>query len=92
MVNPLLPESRGQLELGFEGGADAEPAPAQRKPWAWLLRHVFQADVSQCTVCGGAVRWVEVATSAEAIARVLGGRLPQAPRAPPPGQLLLPFA
>jgi hypothetical protein len=53
---------------------------------------VFQGNVSECTVCREAVRWAHVATSAEAIARVLGGRaLGRSSRGPPAGQLLLPF-
>ena len=88
----LLASAAGRVLGSSMGSSEAELASAPRKPWAWLLRHVFQADVSECRVCGGAVRWVEVATSTEAVARVLGGRRPQAPRAPPPGQLLLPFA
>jgi hypothetical protein len=69
-----------------------------RKPWAWLLRHVFLEDVSRCPKCDAAMRWKEVATEPDDIARLLArhdlGPSPPAPhpRAPPPGQLLLPFA
>jgi len=68
-----------------------------RKPWAWLIRHVFLEDVSTCPKCSGPMRWLEVATSKEAVEQLLarhGMAPPPAPRprAPPPGQLLLPFA
>jgi len=67
----------------------------RRKPWAWLLRHVFQLDVSTCVRCGGVTRWLEAATTPEAIARVLakhglGARPPPEIRAKP-GQLRLAF-
>ena len=35
----------------------------RRKPWAWLLRHVFQLDVSTCVRCGRVTRWLEAATT-----------------------------
>ena len=71
---------------------DREP---RRKPWAWLLRHVFQVDVSLCVRCGGVTSWLEAATTPEAIARVLakhglGARAPPELRAKP-GQLRLAF-
>jgi hypothetical protein len=67
-----------------------------RRPWAWLLRHVFLEDVSRCPECDGPMRWLEVATEPEDIARLLAHHdlaPPPAPRprAPPPGQLVLPF-
>jgi hypothetical protein len=67
----------------------------RRKPWAWLLRHVFQVDVSICVRCGGVTRWLEAATTPEALARVLakhglGARPPPELRAKP-GQLRLAF-
>jgi hypothetical protein len=80
------------------GGSDAArgthvlaPEP-RRKPWAWLLRHVFEIDVSTCPRCGGATRWLEAATKPDAIARLLakhglGPRPP--PRPSPKGQLRL---
>lgn len=68
-----------------------------RKPWAWLLRHVFLEDVTVCPKCSGAMRWKEVATEPGDIAKLLARHdlaAPPAPRprAPPPGQMLLPFA
>ena len=69
----------------------------RRKPWAWLLRHVFDVDVSRCVRCGGVTRWLEAATTTpEAIARVLakhglGARPPPEVRAKA-GQLRLAFS
>lgn len=68
-----------------------------RKPWAWLLRHVFLEDVTVCPECQGPMRWVEVATEPDDIARLLSRHdLADAPaprpRAPPHGQLTLAFA
>jgi hypothetical protein len=60
---------------------------------------VFRADVETCVKCGGAVRWLEVATEPADAARLIAqhglGPLP-----PPvvrtsravPGQLRLPFS
>ncbi|MBI4702055.1 MAG: transposase [Deltaproteobacteria bacterium] len=45
-----------QLEL-FGGGGARAPT---RKPWAWLLRHVFAEDVTVCPKCGERLRWLEV--------------------------------
>jgi hypothetical protein len=61
--------------------AFAERDPS-RKPWAWLLRHVFREDLENCERCGGRMRWVEVATTADAIARLLA-RHGLGPRPPP---------
>ena len=68
-----------------------------RKPWAWLLRHVFLEDVTVFPKCSGATRWLEVATEPDDLARVLArhdlGDAPAPwPRAPPPGQLSLPLS
>jgi hypothetical protein len=101
----------GQMGLQFGGGDDDADddalGPSRRRPWAWLLRHVWQADVSTCVRCGGHMRWVEVATEPAAIQRVLtelelqesgcddGGPTPRTAsrryRAPPPEQLGLGF-
>jgi hypothetical protein len=71
--NPLLPEPVGQLALCFGAAAVEEPpGAAKRRPWAWLLRHVCEVEVSICERCGGAMKWVQVATEPAAIARVLG--------------------
>ena len=67
---PPRPEPRGLAEpkaqLYLVG--DEEPAPAlRRRPWAWLIKHVFLDDVSVCAKCGGPTRWLEVATKPEDI-------------------------
>jgi hypothetical protein len=107
--NPLLGDDDGQLELQFGGGNDdngAAASPTRRRTWAWLLRHVWQADVSTCVRCGGLMKWVEVGTEPDAIRRVLaqlegsaqGHAEPaqrgawQRCRAPPPEQLGLGFS
>ncbi|MCC7171927.1 MAG: transposase [Planctomycetes bacterium] len=89
------PPARGdQLEL--LGESDDSPTP--RKRWAWLLAHVFAADVETCPRCSGPMRWAEVATSRAAITRLLaehdlGPRAPPTARAPDrvPEQLELGF-
>ena len=87
------PAPGDQLELALDAESD-EPAP--RKRWAWLLKHVFAADLDTCPRCGGPMRWMEAAASAEA-ARDLLARLGLAPRPrpaphpPPLGQLKLPL-
>jgi hypothetical protein len=43
------PAAGDQLELGLDGQKDDEPP--RRKRWAWLLRHVFQADLDTCLRC-----------------------------------------
>ncbi|MFC1642997.1 transposase, partial [Myxococcota bacterium] len=50
------PASGDQREL-FEPAPDPNQAPPYRKPWAWLLRHVFLKDVSHCPRCGGPMRF-----------------------------------
>jgi hypothetical protein len=68
----VLPEPAGQLALCFGAAAVEElPGAAKRRPWAWLLRHVWEVEVSICERCGGAMNWVQVATEPAAIARVL---------------------
>src|SRR5262249_3921490 len=80
--------------LGSDNAAERSPP---RKPWAWLLTHVFQADLQTCPRCAGPMRWVEAATTPRAIARLLAK--PGLPPHPPPprsdvptGQLALPFS
>ncbi len=85
------PAEGDQLELFAN---DETPPP--RKRWAWLLRHVFRADLDTCPKCGGPMRWVEAAATRTASERLLSklGLAPQPPPAPccdPPGQLQLPF-
>ena len=64
------PASGDQKEL-FKPELDPNAALPAWKPWAWLLRHVFLKEVSHCPRCGGPMRWVEVATSQEAIERLM---------------------
>ena len=59
---------------------------SRRRPWAWLLRHVFKVDVTLCPQCGGRLRWLETATSTKAITRLLAAH-GLGPEPPPP----LPF-
>jgi hypothetical protein len=56
----------------------------RRKPWAWLLKHVFEQDVSVCPHCQGHTTWLEVATEPDAIDRALVNHGLAPPRAPPP--------
>lgn len=64
--------------------------PPSRKPWAWLLKHVFAHDLQTCPNGCGPLRWLEVATTPDAIARLLerdddgeGDSPPHNTRAPP---------
>jgi len=56
----------------------------RRKPWAWLLKHVFDEDVSVCPRCQGPTTWLEVATEPDAIDRALANHGLSPPRARPP--------
>jgi len=78
----------------FEQQADA--SGTRRKPWAWLLGHVFAVDVTVCPRCSGPMKWRQVALEPDAIrvglARAgLLARGPPKPRRVPLGQLSLPF-
>jgi hypothetical protein len=92
------PASGDQQPLPLDS-PNPEPQRSGRARWGWLIGHVFLADVEHCTRCGGPMRWVEAATSAEAIARLLAkhGLAPRPPpssRTPPSsnGQLSFAFA
>jgi len=89
-----------QLELTFAAEQDEQDEareqgdmPQPRKPWAWLLRHVFQADLEHCPRCNGDMRWVHAATTSKDITRLpraqAGGRWSLAiapePSSPCPG-------
>jgi hypothetical protein len=89
------PTTGDQLLLTLSPEApEREPSRAR---WSWLLKHVFLADVETCVRCGGPMRWVEVANTPQAIARLLAkhglGPGPPEGSAPAraPGQLALPF-
>lgn len=92
-ANEPAPARGDQLELLGE----RDDAPTQRRGWAWLLAHLFAADLENCPRCAGPMRGAEVATSRAAITRLLsehgfGARAPPAPRAAvPPEQMRLPF-
>jgi hypothetical protein len=75
----------GQMEeqSGFDAGE------IRRKPWAWLLRHMFAIDVTVCPECSGKMRWRAVAVTPKTIAEGLARaglsargppRMPRAPR------------
>ncbi len=76
---------------------NADVSHARRKPWAWLLRHVFAIDLSVCPASAGPMKWREVALTADAIQWGLS-RAGLSARGPPNrtrvllGQLSLPFA
>jgi hypothetical protein len=55
----------------FAGADEDRPAWRGRTRWGWLIRHVFREDVDRCEKCQGPMRWVEAATTEEAITRVL---------------------
>lgn len=78
---------------------ETDDTPHSRKRWAWLLAHVFKADMEHCPRCNGPLRWAEVATTRADITRLLaeqgiGPRAPPSPRAqlPAPEQLMLRFS
>ena len=83
-------------QLGLAGFGDNDQEQPRRNRWAWLLAHVFRADVESCERCGGSMRWAEAATTQKSAARLLA-KLGLAPQPPPeprtvvPGQLALPF-
>ncbi|MDC0746784.1 hypothetical protein [Polyangium mundeleinium] len=79
----------------FNVGDDSD-ANGRRKPWAWLLRHVFAIDVTVCPKCAGTMRWRNVALIPDAIreglARAgLSARGPPMRKRVPIGQFCLPF-
>jgi len=91
---PAAPSEQLALFMHDRTPEDPQPQP-RRKPWAWLLRHVFEIDVTVCPECQGSMQWREVATTPEAIARLLASaglaaRPPPSRRAPS-GQLELHF-
>ena len=86
-VVPEPPEPEAdplQLQRQLPLCVEPEEAP-RRKPWAWLLKHVFQHDASVCPRCQGPTAWLEVATEPDAIERAMAdhGIAPPRPRPPP---------
>lgn len=73
-----------QLSLLGDSDDEGEPRHARTR-WGWLLKHVFQQDVDTCSRCGGPMRWVEAATTPDAIARLMAshGLAPEPPARPP---------
>jgi hypothetical protein len=95
VVPKLDDKAPKQLALFEHDRTVLAPEP-RKKPWAWLLRHVFQIDVVNCVRCGATTRLLEAATTTEAIAKLLakhglGARSPPSP-ATPTGQLRLAFS
>src|SRR5690606_18903842 len=88
------PAAGDQLEL--LGEEDDRAPKALRHRWAWLLAHIFAADLECCPRCGGAMRWAEVAKTKRAALRLMA-KLGLAPHPPPDtpatplGQLSLQF-
>jgi hypothetical protein len=82
-TSPEAPAGGEQLSL-FDHfvKADDAGAPSGRRPWAFLLRHVFAVDVTVCPRCSGAMRWLAIATTPEDIAESLA-RTGIGARAPP---------
>ncbi len=75
---------------------DDHSPKALRHRLAWLLAHIFAADLECCPKCGGPMRWAEVAKTARAALRLMAklglaaNPPPDAPAAPL-GQLSLQF-
>ena len=89
------PAPGDQLELAGLGETE-DQEPPRRNRWAWLLAHVFRADLETCERCGGPMRWADAAATRKSAARLLAklGLAPQPPPEPTPpllGQLALPF-
>ncbi len=61
---------------------DIDVRDKRRKPWAWLLRHVFAIDLNVCPQCAGPMKWREVTLTADAIRRGMA-RASLSARGPP---------
>ncbi|MEO8179340.1 MAG: hypothetical protein ABI895_10965 [Deltaproteobacteria bacterium] len=92
------PAPGDQLPLPVDPAHEGKRRSAGRSRRSWLLAHVFRADLEHCERCGGALRWVEAASTPESISRLLAkhglaARPPPAPTAArvPPGQLRFAF-
>jgi hypothetical protein len=90
-VVPTPPEPEPDpLQLQAELPRCVEPDESpRRKPWAWLLEHVYLHDVSVCPRCQGPTTWLEVATEPSAIDQAMAdhGLAPHRARPPPPTRL-----
>ena len=64
---------------------DAPVPTVGRHLWSVLLRRTFALDVTVCVVCGGRMRLLEFATTAQAVARALR-RAGLGPQPPPPAR------
>jgi len=89
------PAQGDQLELLDE--QDDRAPKATRHRWAWLLAHIFAADLDHCPKCNGPMRWAKVAKTETAAVRLMAelGLAPQPPPVPKPvplGQQRLPFS
>jgi len=67
-----------QLRLAFASkrvratlADEVETKPASRHPWAYLLRRASAVDVMSCSLCRGAMRLVNIASTADEVARAL---------------------
>jgi len=78
------PASGDQLEFPKLKPQTDDSRPS-RKRWAWLLAHVFRADLDTCVRCGGPMRWLKAATTEQAATALLAklGLAPQPPPTPP---------
>ena len=63
------PAAGDQLEL--LGEMSDQPCTSQRRRWAWVLAHTFAVDLDHCQQCGGPLRWVTVAKTPRAAARLM---------------------
>jgi hypothetical protein len=81
------PAAGDQLEL--LGEMSDQPCVSQRRRWAWVLAHTFAVDLDHCQECGGPLRWVTVAKTPRAAARLMS-QLGYA-RAPPPPPVFAPL-
>jgi len=75
------PASGDQLEFPKANPQTDDSRPSRTR-WAWLLAHVFRADLDTCVRCGGPMRWLEAATTVQAAAALLA-KLGLAPQPPP---------
>jgi hypothetical protein len=73
---------RGEGEVGKSAPRRGN-RPAGRHPWAQLLERTFRVDATTCPRCSQPLRLVEIATTPEAIRRVMT-RAGLAPMPPPP--------